>query len=101
MVNSSAWSKLHGDNSSKTNAVMDSGYTFSMTTTAVTREMKGEIISLREEPNIVEASRKTLEVMGTYKMFLENEVLGGRKMVEAAVIKGKGSKETLISLEQL
>ena len=57
-----------------------------MTTTAVTREMKGEIISLREEPNIVEASRKTLEVMGTYKMFLENEVLGGRKMVESAII---------------
>ena len=34
-------------------------------------------------------------------MFLEAEVLGGRKMVEAAVIKGEGIKETPISLELL
>ena len=40
-----------------------------------------------------------MEVIGTCKIFLENEVLASRKMVEAAVIEGEGSKETLISLE--
>ena len=62
--------------------------------------MKAEIISLREELNIVEGSGKTLEVIGNCKMFLETEVLGGRKKMEAAVIEGEGSKKkTLISLE--
>ena len=32
-------------------------------------------------------------------MYLETEVLEGRKMVEAKVIDEKGSKEVLISLE--
>ena len=100
-VKSIAWSKLHDGNSSKTDAVMDSGCTFPLTTTAVTTKMKTEIIHLKEELNIVEASGKTLDVIGTCKMFLENEILGSREMVEAAVIEGEGSKETLISLDLL
>ena len=55
VVKSTAWFKLHGGNSSKTDARMDSGCTFPVTTTTVTREMKVEIIPLREELNIVEA----------------------------------------------
>ena len=56
MVKSMAWSTLHGGNSSKMDAVMNSGCTFPVTTTAVTREMKAEIIPLKEYLNIVEAS---------------------------------------------
>ena len=100
-VKSIAWSKLHDGNSSKTDAVMDSGCTFPLTTTAVTTKIKTEIIHLKEELNIVEASGKTLDVIGTCKMFLENEILGSREMVEAAAIEGEGSKETLISLDLL
>ena len=101
MVKSKAWSKLHDGNSSKTDAVIDSGCTFPVSTTPVTREMKAEIIPLREEVNIVEASGKILEVIATCKMFLEDDVSGGRNMVEAAVIEGEGHKETLISLDPL
>ena len=67
---------------------MDSGCTFPVTITAVTKEIKAEIIPLKEELNIVEAYGKILDVIGTCKMFIENEVLGRRKMIEAAVIDG-------------
>ena len=70
------------------NFLHDSGCTFPVTITAVTREMKAKIIPLRKELNIVEASGKTLEVLGTCKMFLEADVLGGRKLKKAAVIEG-------------
>ena len=80
---------------------MDSGCTFPVTSTAETKEMKAEIIPLKEELNIVKASGKILKDIGTCKMFLENEVLGGRKMVETAVIEGEGSEETLSSMELL
>ena len=46
----------------------------------------------------MEASGKNLEILGTVKFYLEAEVLGGRKMVEAAVIRGEGTKEVLVSL---
>ena len=101
MVKAKAWSKLNGGMSSKTDAVMDSGCIYPVTTTAVTKEMKTEIKPLREELTIIEASGKTLKVLVTVKMFLEADVLGGRKLEEAAVIEGEGSKETLISLDLL
>ena len=50
---------------------------------------KVEIFPLKEELNI-----------GTCKMFIENGILRGREMVEAAVIRGD-CKETLISLDLL
>ena len=79
---------------------MDTGYTFPVTTTAVAKGMKSEIVPLKKELDIIEASGKSLEVIGTCKMFIENEILGGRKMVEAAMIRGD-SKEALISLNLL
>ena len=45
--------------------VMDSGCTYPVTTTLVTKVMKAEIIPLMEELTIIEASGKTLEVLGT------------------------------------
>ena len=80
---------------------MDSGCIYSVTTTAVTNEMRAEIRPLKESLTIIEASGKSLEVLGTLKIFLGAEVFGGRKLVEAAVIEGEGSKETLISLDLL
>ena len=55
---------------------------------------------MTEELDIINASGKSLAVLGTCKMFIENKILGGRKMVEAAVIQGD-RKETLISLQLL
>ena len=36
--------------------------------------------------------------MGTIKTYLECEVLGGRKLIESAVIEGEGASEVLVSL---
>ena len=58
-------------------------------------------VTVKESLTIDEASGKSLEVLGTVKMFLEAEVLGGRKLVEAVVMEGEGSKEILISLDLL
>ena len=72
-----------------------------MTTTAVTKEMKAEIKPLKEELTIIEGSGKSLEVLSTVMMFLEAVVLGGMKLLEAAVIEDDVNKETLISLNLL
>ena len=80
---------------------MDSGCTYPVTTKTITDQMKTEIRPLKESLTIIETSVKSLEVLGTKKIFLVAEVLGGRKLVEAAVIEGEGSKETLISLDLL
>ena len=58
IAKSTVFSKLHGGNSSNTDAILDSGYTFPVKTTAVTREMKAEIIPLKEGLNIVESMEK-------------------------------------------
>ena len=42
VVKAKAWSKLNGGKSSKTDAVMDSGCTYPVTTMAVTKENKAE-----------------------------------------------------------
>ena len=76
---------MHGGNNTDTDDVMDTGCTFLVTTTAVVKGMKAEIFFLDEELDIIDASGKSLDIIGTCKMFLENEILGGRKMVEAAV----------------
>ena len=40
-----------------------------------------------------------MAILGTAKMFLETEILGVRKIIEEAIIKGDGlKKEILISL---
>ena len=41
-----------------------------------------------------------MEIIGTIKMYINNDVLGGRKFLEAAVTRSN-KKETLISLSLL
>ena len=101
VVKGRVWTRLNGGTSFKTDTIMDSGCTYPVTTKTVTDEMKDEIKPLKESLTIYEPSGKSLEVLGTEKMFLEAEVLGGRKLVEAVVMEGEGSKETLISLDLL
>ena len=57
-----------------------------------------EIILLERDLSIVEASGKFLRILGTVKLYLETEVLGVRKLMEAAVIEGQGFKKILVSL---
>ena len=81
-----------------TDAIMDSGCTYPLTTMTVTQAIKMKVTPLSRELIIVEASGKNLEILGVVRVFLEADVLGGRKLVEAAVIRGEGTKEILVSL---
>ena len=92
---------MNGDTNSKTDAIISSGCTYRVTTKTVTDDMKAEIKPLRETLTIIEASGKSLEVLGTVKMFLEADFFGRRKLAEAAVIEGEGLKETLILLDSI
>ena len=92
------WSKINGGISTNVDAIMDSGCTHPLTTMSVTEAIKMKVTPLSRDLVIVEASGKNLRILGTVRMFLEADVLGGRKLVEAAVIQGEGSKEVLVSL---
>ena len=59
-----------------------------------------EVMPLTQDLDIIDASGRSLAILGTCKMFIDNRILGGQTMVEAAVIQGE-RKETLISLQLL
>ena len=97
-VKGKMWSKRNGGRSTVVAAVMDSGCTHPITTMTVTNALKLEVTPLERDLQIVEASGKNLRIMGTVKTYLEYEVLGGRKLMEAAVIEGEGVAEVLVLL---
>ena len=97
-VHGTMWSKRNGGRSTEVAAVMDSGCTHPITTMTVTNAMRMEVTPLSRDLEIVEASGKNLKIMGTVKIYLECAVLGGRKLMEAAVIEGEGASEVLVSL---
>ena len=79
---------MQGGRSTDTDSVTDTGCTFPITATAVAEGIAGEVKSLTEDLDIIDDSGKSLAILGTIKMFIDNRVLGGRKLVEAAVIQG-------------
>ena len=89
IVSGKMWSKINGGISTKVDTIMDSGCTQPLTTMLVTDAIKMKVTPLARELIIVEASGKNLRILGTVRMYLETEVLGGRKLVEAAVIQGR------------
>ena len=93
VVRAKIHSKLHGGRSTNADALMDSGCTYPLTTMTVIIAIKVKVTPLYRELIIVEASGKNLEILGTVKFYLEADVLGNRRIVEAAVIRGEGTKE--------
>ena len=79
---------------------MDSGCSFPITSSAVAEALGAEVKPLTKKLEISDASDRIMEIIGTIKMFIDNQVLGGRKLVEAAVVRSN-KKETLISLNLL
>ena len=77
--------------------MMDSGCSFPLTSTAVVEAIGAELMPLKQKLEMLDASNRIMETIGTTRIYIDNEVLGGRKYVEAAVIRSK-KKETLISL---
>ena len=98
MVNGTIWSKRSGGRSTEVAAIMDSGCTHPLTTVRVTDAIKMEVTPLDRELEIVEASGRNLRFLGTAQFYLQFDVLGGRKWMEAAVIEGEGASEVLVSL---
>ena len=90
-VQGKMWAKRNGGRSTEVAAIMDSGCTHPLTTLTVTEAIKKNINPLTRPLEIVKASGKNLRILGTVQAYLECEVLGGRKLVEAAVIEGKGA----------
>lgn len=76
---------------------MDSGCSFPLTSTAVVEALGIEVKPLKEKLEMLDASNRIMEIIGTARIYIDNEVLGGHKCVEAAVIESE-KKETLISL---
>ena len=68
---------------------MDTGCTFPITTTSVAEAIRDEVKPLTESLEIIDAPGKPMDIIGTIRMFIDNRILGGRKLVEATVIKGE------------
>ena len=77
------------------------GCTFPISSLAVIKQLKADIIPLTQDLTIIEASGSELKILGTAIIFMESEVLGpDRKELEVAVIEGvEGNKEILVSLK--
>ena len=91
---------MQGVRGTNTDSVMDTGCTFPITTTSVAEAIGAEVKPLTEPLEIIDTSGKPMDILGTIRMFIDNRILGGRKLVEAAVIREE-KKETLISLQLL
>ena len=100
VIPSTAHSKMVGGKCTHTDCVMDSGCSFPITSTAVAEAIGAEVMPLTQKLEIIDASNRIMEIIGTIKMYINNDVLGGRKFVEAAVTRSN-KKETLISLSLL
>ena len=87
------YSKFNGGRGREMESVNDKGCTYPVTTTAVTNALQGTL-------EIIDASGNALDVLGTTQMFIDSEILVGRKLVEVADIEGK-KKKALISLQHL
>ena len=72
-----AWSRLNGEKSTRTEGVFNTGCTHLVTTTAVAEGLKMEIEPLREVSKIIQADGDPLKVLGSCRMFLESDNLGG------------------------
>ena len=88
---------MTGGRCTHTDCVMDSGCSFPLTSTAVVETLGIEVKPLKEKLVMLDASNRIMEVIGTARIYIDNQVLGGRKCVETAVIESS-KKETLISL---
>ena len=68
--------------------------------TVVAKGIGAEVKPLTKNLEIIDASGKIMDIIGTIRMYTDNRVLGGRKLVEATVVESN-KKETLISLDLL
>ena len=85
VIHSTAHSKIVGGKTCDTETVMDSGCSFLIMSTAVADGIGAEVKPLTSKLEIIDESGKIMDILGTIRMYINNRVLGGRKLVEAAV----------------
>ena len=89
MTTTNAYKEVKGGKGVSVTTCWDTGCTFPISSMAVIKQLKAEIIPLTQDLTIVEASGAELSLLGTATIFMETEVLGsGRKELEVAVIEG-------------
>ena len=79
----------------------DTGCTFPISSLAVIKQLKADIIPLTQDLTVIEASGSELKILGTAIIFMKSKILGEeKKQLEVAVIEGvEGNKEILVSLK--
>ena len=82
VIQSTAHSKNVGGKCTHTECVMDSGCTFPITSTAVAKALGVEVKPITKKLEIIDASDKIMDIIWTIRMYVDNRVLGGRKLVE-------------------
>ena len=92
VISATAYSKMIGGRCTHTECVMDSGCSFPLTTTAVTEALGVEVIPLKQKLEMLDASNRIMDIIGTTRIFIESDILGGRKCVEAAVVMSEKKK---------
>ena len=71
-----------GGKCTHTECVMDSGCSFPLTSTAVVEAIGAEVMPLTQKLEIIDASNCIMEIIGTARIYINNDVLVGRKYVE-------------------
>ena len=101
MTTNTVFKELKGRKGVSVTTCWDTGCTFPISSLAVIKQLKAEIIPLTQDLTIVEASGSELSILGTATIFMETEVLGtDKKELEVAVREGvDGNKEILVSLK--
>ena len=101
MTDTKVYKKINEKNGVTATCCWDTGCTFPISSLAVIKQLKADIIPLTQDLTIIEASGSELKILGTAILFLESETLGvHRKELELAVIEGvEGNKEILVSLK--
>ena len=94
VIPSTAYSKMIGGRCTHTECVIVSCCSFPLTSTAVVEAIGADVMPLKQKLEIIDTSNHIMEIIGTTKVYIENDVLGGRKCVEAAVTRSN-KKEIL------
>ena len=84
VLQTTAHSKIVGGRECTMASIMDSGCSFPITSTSVAEGIGAEIKPLKNKLEIVDASDKVMDIIGTIKMYIYHRVLGSRKQIGRA-----------------
>ena len=101
MTDTVVWKKIKNDNDVVATTCWDTGCTFPVSSLAVIKQLKADIILLTQDLTVIDPSGSELKILGRAIIYMKSKVLGQeKKQLEVAVIEGvEGNKEILVSLK--